>query len=111
MELIDKLKHNIKYHIRPYNLGDGGETETLIMELIRQLEVAQQSSLSNGTAYFALDDTDDGNFYCLEVQFIENNVIMFTVINKEHKKETSVISVVYSDLVDGIANLSRPKSV
>ena len=42
MELIEKLKHNIIYHIRPYNLGDNGETETLIMELIRQLEAAQQ---------------------------------------------------------------------
>lgn len=57
---------------------------------------------------FTLDDTDDGDFYCLEVEFIENDVIMFTVINKESREETSVISVSYSDLVDGIVNLSRP---
>ena len=43
MELIEKLKHHIKYHIRPYNLGDKGETETLILELIRKYEAAQQS--------------------------------------------------------------------
>lgn len=37
-ELIEKLNTNIKLHLRPYNLGDMGETEMLINELICRFE-------------------------------------------------------------------------
>ena len=57
---------------------------------------------------FSLDDTDDGEFYSLEVRFIEEDVIMFTVMDKESQKEIHTISVVYSDLIDGVSKLRRP---
>lgn len=59
---------------------------------------------------FSLDDTDDGDYIALEVEFIEDDVIMFSVIDraKRNDKERAVISVVYSDLVSGIAQLRRP---
>jgi hypothetical protein len=59
---------------------------------------------------FSLDDTDDTDYFALEVEFIEDDVIMFSVIDKtvRDNKERAVISVVYSDLVSGIAQLRRP---
>lgn len=48
-ELIEKLQLNISRHIKPYNLGDLGETENLINELISRLkpELCKNGSLSD----------------------------------------------------------------
>lgn len=45
VELLAKLKENVIRHIRPYNLGDTGETESLVLELIRRYEATHQSSV------------------------------------------------------------------
>lgn len=37
-ELIEKLKHHAICHLKPYNLGDMGETCTLIDEICNRLE-------------------------------------------------------------------------
>lgn len=57
---------------------------------------------------FSLDDKDDGDVYKLEVEFIDDDVIMFSFIDKTEMTEVHVISVAYSDLIDGIKKLRRP---
>lgn len=47
-EIIAKLKENIVTHLRPYNLGDMGETETLIMQLIKSVENTPAQPPVNG---------------------------------------------------------------
>jgi len=57
---------------------------------------------------FSLNDTDDGDCFSLKVEFIEDDVIMFSVIDRRDDKEIAVISVIYPDLVSGIEQLRRP---
>ena len=57
---------------------------------------------------FSLDDSDDYDFFSLEVEFIDQDLIMFSVVDKRQRAEMHVISVCYSDLVSGISQLRRP---
>lgn len=56
--LIEKLKENISRHMRPYNLGDMGETETLIMQLIALVESPSPAKAEKETPHVRKEDIE-----------------------------------------------------
>ena len=58
---------------------------------------------------FRLNDIDDDGETALQVEFIDDDQIMFTVIDKTStQKEDAVVVVRYSELVRWIEQLRRP---
>ena len=62
------------------------------------------------TDSFTLDDLDEPEFICIEVEFIEQDALMLTVLDKETKEELKCVTVNYSDFISGILLLKRPNN-
>lgn len=60
---------------------------------------------------FTLDDLDEPENACIETEFIQQDVLMFTILDKETKEELKCVAVRYSDFINGILQLKRPSEI